>query len=137
MRVTDLPGWHASIDGRALALSRYRGLMLEAAVPAGPHVIHLWYLPARLVIGTWLALATLAALLAWAIWPLAWRRPRPELVRADLGESFAPAFEAAEVACRERAAPRRLRKAPGPNSGGDDQHGPDPGDIASPARAGI
>jgi hypothetical protein len=34
MRVTDLPGWHASIDGRALALSRYRGLMLEAAVPA-------------------------------------------------------------------------------------------------------
>jgi hypothetical protein len=133
MRVTDLPGWHASIDGRALTLSRYKGLMLEAAVPAGPHVIHLWYLPTRLVIGTWLALATLAALLAWAIWPLAWRRRRPELARAELGESFAPALEAAEVACRERAAPRTLRKAPGPDSGGDHKHGTEPGDIASPA----
>ena len=104
MRVTDLPGWHASIDGHALPLSLYEGLMLETPVPAGRHVIHLWYLPGRLVIGTWLALATLAVLLAWAIWPLARRRSRPEPVRADLGESFAPLLETAEIACRERNA---------------------------------
>jgi uncharacterized membrane protein YfhO len=104
MRVTDYPGWHASIDGRALPLSLYEGLMLEASVPAGRYVIHLWYLPKRLVIATWLALATLAALLAWAAWPLARRRSRPELVREDFGESFVPALEAAEISCRERNA---------------------------------
>jgi hypothetical protein len=104
LRVTDLPGWHATLDGHALALSRYQALMLVASVPAGPHVVRLWYLPERLVIGTWLALGTLAALLAWASWPLVRRSKRPDVVYADLGESFAPALIAAELAGRE---PRR------------------------------
>jgi hypothetical protein len=104
MRVTDYPGWHASIDGRALPLSRYEGLMLQATVPVGRHVIHLWYLPERLVIGALLALAILVALLAWAGWPLVWRRSRPSPEPAEFGESFAPALEAAETASRGRTA---------------------------------
>jgi hypothetical protein len=104
MRVTDYPGWQASIDGRALPLSRYEGLMLAAKVPVGRHVIHLWYMPKRLVIATWLALVVLVALVAWATWPLARRRSRPEAVRADFGESLAPMLRTAEVACRQRNA---------------------------------
>ena len=46
--------------------------MLEAAVPAGRHVVHLWYLPGRLVIAAWLALAVLAC----------WWRGRPAPVTA-------------------------------------------------------
>jgi hypothetical protein len=103
MRVTDYPGWNATVDGRALSLSGYDGLMLQAAVPAGRNVIHLWYLPERLLIGTWLALAAFAVLLAWAAWPLVRRRSRLELVRADLGESLAPELEKAEIASREPA----------------------------------
>jgi hypothetical protein len=106
MRVTDYPGWHATIDGRGLPLSLYEGVMMKAPVPAGRYVVHLWYMPKRLVIGTWLALATLAALLAWAAWPLVRRRRRPELKCEDLGESLTPALEKAEIASREAARAR-------------------------------
>ncbi len=136
MRVTDLPGWHATIDGRALALSRYEGLMLKASVPAGRHVIRLWYLPERLVIGTWLALAALAALLGWASWPLVSRRSRPEAVRSDLGASFAPALEEAELAWRERAREMALRKRRHLRSGGEPVQAPPPERGASPGSAG-
>ena len=78
--------------------------MLATAVPTGRHVIRLWYMPDRLVIATWLALAALAALLAWALWPVAVRKRRPESEREDMGESFAPVLETAEMACRERTA---------------------------------
>jgi hypothetical protein len=101
IRVTDFSGWHASINGHPLALSAYEGFMMEAAVPAGHYVIHLWYLPERLVIGAWLALGTFVMLLAWAIWPMLWRRRRTESVRAELGESFAPALDAAVLACEK------------------------------------
>ena len=104
MRVTDYPGWNATIDGRTLPLSGYKGLMLQAAVPAGRHVVHLWYMPRRLVIGAWLALAVLALLAAWAALPLVWRRSRRGVVREDLGESLAPVLEKAETARRGRDA---------------------------------
>jgi hypothetical protein len=107
MRVTDFPGWHATIDGRALPLSLYEGVMLEAPVPAGRFVVHLWYMPKRLVIATWLALAVVAAFLAWAAWPLVRRRPRPGLMRADAGGSLAPALEKAEIASRATSARAR------------------------------
>jgi hypothetical protein len=106
MRVTDYPGWHATIDGRPLRLSQYEGVMMKAPVPAGRYVVHLWYMPKRLVIGTWLALAALAALVAWALWPLVRPKRRPDLVCADAGESLAPALEKAEIACREAAQAR-------------------------------
>jgi hypothetical protein len=109
LRVTDYPGWHATIDGRALPLSLYKGVMMKAPVPAGRYLVHVWYMPKRLVIGTWLALAALAALFAWAAWPLVRRRPRPDPVRADAGESLAPALEEAEIANREANSRARSR----------------------------
>ena len=35
LRLTDVPGWHATIDGKALPLQPFAGVMLQARVPAG------------------------------------------------------------------------------------------------------
>jgi hypothetical protein len=73
LHLTDVPGWHATIDGRPLQLSRYGGVMLQADVPAGHHVVELSYLPRAFTIGVVLALVSVAALSAAVIvrW---WRR---------------------------------------------------------------
>ena len=41
LRITDVPGWHATIDGRPLALQRFAGVMLQARIPPGRHVVEL------------------------------------------------------------------------------------------------
>jgi hypothetical protein len=52
LRLTALPGWHATIDGRLLPLRRWAtGAMLEALVPAGRHVIELRYWPDLFTVG--------------------------------------------------------------------------------------
>ncbi|HUI03322.1 MAG TPA: YfhO family protein [Acidimicrobiales bacterium] len=45
LRLTNLPGWHASIDGRPLPLQPFGGVMLQARVPPGRHVIEVRYWP--------------------------------------------------------------------------------------------
>jgi hypothetical protein len=45
LRLTDVAGWHASIDGRSLALHPFLGIMLQARVPAGHHTVELYYWP--------------------------------------------------------------------------------------------
>jgi hypothetical protein len=46
LRLSAVPGWHATIDGHPLSLRTWAtGLMLEARVPAGRHVIELSYWP--------------------------------------------------------------------------------------------
>jgi hypothetical protein len=45
VRLTDVPGWHASIDGRPLSLAPFAGIMLQARIPPGRHVIVLRYWP--------------------------------------------------------------------------------------------
>ena len=46
LRLTALPGWHATIDGRPLALSTWgNGAMWQATVPPGRHVVELSYWP--------------------------------------------------------------------------------------------
>jgi hypothetical protein len=46
LRLTDVPGWHATIDGRPLALQSWAsGLMIQARVPPGKHVVELEYWP--------------------------------------------------------------------------------------------
>jgi hypothetical protein len=60
LRLTDVPGWHASIDGRPLALSRFSGVMLQARIPAGRHHVEVHYWPDTFNAGV--ALAGLAVL---------------------------------------------------------------------------
>jgi hypothetical protein len=69
LRLTDEPGWHATLDGRPLALDRYAGVMLQARIPAGRHLVELHYWPDLFTVGlvvAGLALVTLAALLVGA-----------------------------------------------------------------------
>lgn len=99
LRVTSLPGWHATIDGRPLALTTSGGLLLTAEVPAGRHAIRLWYLPERLVVGTLAALLAALGLVAYLAGDPVRRRlrrrrsgtaePPAEPVMDDLGLSFA------------------------------------------------
>lgn len=63
VRVTSVPGWQASIDGRPLALRTAHQLLLGASVPAGHHVIVLRYWPRLLTIGLVLAVLAGGALL--------------------------------------------------------------------------
>jgi hypothetical protein len=52
LRLTAVPGWHATIDGRSLALQPWAsGLMLQARVPAGHHVVELHYWPTAFTAG--------------------------------------------------------------------------------------
>lgn len=66
MRVTYVPGWHVSVDGREIPVRREQGLMVAATVPSGKHDVSLWYWPKELTAG--IALAALAAI-ALVVWP--------------------------------------------------------------------
>lgn len=62
LSVTAVPGWHASIDGRPLALQVSGGIWLTARVPAGRHTVTLSYWPAAFTAGLALAGAAAVAL---------------------------------------------------------------------------
>ena len=55
LRLTDVPGWQATLDGRTLPLERFAGVMLQARVPAGHHVVELHYWPGTFSLGLVLA----------------------------------------------------------------------------------
>ena len=87
IHLTDVPGWHATIDGRSLALQRYAGIMLQGRIPPGPHIIVLRYWPSAFTDGLILALCSgvcLAVALAWSARHrrvLDRRQPRAVVVR--------------------------------------------------------
>ena len=63
LRLTAVPGWHATIDSHSLALHPWAsGLMLEARVPAGRHVVELHYWPDAFSAGIAVAGVVLAGL---------------------------------------------------------------------------
>jgi hypothetical protein len=55
MHLTDVPGWHATVDGRPLRLETLAGSMLQARVTAGRHVVDLHYWPTAFTAGIVLA----------------------------------------------------------------------------------
>jgi len=63
LRLTNVPGWHASIDGKPLELESYAGIMLQAHVPPGRHVIELNYWPSTFSAGIVLAFVAAVILL--------------------------------------------------------------------------
>jgi hypothetical protein len=60
LRITDVPGWHATIDGHPLAVTPFAGAMLQAVIPPGHHVVELHYWPTLFTVG--IVVALLAAL---------------------------------------------------------------------------
>jgi hypothetical protein len=64
LRLTDVPGWHATIDGRPLTLTRFDRIMLQARIPAGNHTIELHYWPDSFNTGIVLAALTVVGLVA-------------------------------------------------------------------------
>ena len=74
LHVTDVPGWHATIDGHPLTLERYAGIMLQAHVGAGRHVVELWYMPGEFELGVVLAVLAVLGLMAMVVGSSARRR---------------------------------------------------------------
>lgn len=74
LRLTDVPGWHASIDGRPVPLRRFAGVMLQVDVPSGHHTVELNYWPSTFTLGIAVAACAGAGLLA--SFAFAWVRGR-------------------------------------------------------------
>jgi hypothetical protein len=83
LHLTNVPGWHATIDGRPLTLEPYAGMMLQARIPAGSHTIALQYWPETFTVGILLALASAAFLLGLLV--VASFRNRRRSVAVDPG----------------------------------------------------
>lgn len=64
IRLTNVPGWHATIDGKPLSLERYEDVMIQARIPAGNHVVELRYWPDAFTLGIVLALLSIVVLVA-------------------------------------------------------------------------
>ncbi len=63
LRLTNVPGWQATMDGRPLALEPWAsGAMLEARIPPGRHVVELHYWPPLFTDGLVIAAVVAAGL---------------------------------------------------------------------------
>ena len=67
LRLTNVPGWKATIDGRPLTLEPYSGIMLQATVPAGRHTVELRYWPSTFTLGLVLAACSAIGLIVAVI----------------------------------------------------------------------
>jgi hypothetical protein len=67
LRLTNVPGWKATIDGRPLALEPYSGIMLQASLPAGRHTVELRYWPSTFTLGLVLAACSAIGLIVAVI----------------------------------------------------------------------
>jgi hypothetical protein len=68
LRLTNVPGWHATIDGRPARLQSFARVMLQMEVPPGRHTIELSYWPAAFSAGLVLfGVAALGLSGAWVI----------------------------------------------------------------------
>ncbi len=73
-RETDLPGWAASVGGRATAVRRSGGVFQAVTVPAGSHRVTFAYTPPNIVWG-------LVAFLAGCVWLILGLGTRPRFRR--------------------------------------------------------
>ncbi len=51
LRLTNQPGWHASLDGQPLDTGPYAQVMIQARIPAGHHIVELTYWPPLFTLG--------------------------------------------------------------------------------------
>ena len=90
LHLTDIPGWHATVDGRPLPLETYAGMMLQARVPAGTHTIALQYWPQTFTVGILVALMSAVFLIGLLMAAFVRKRRR----RSDASRSDSPAAPA-------------------------------------------
>jgi hypothetical protein len=74
LRLTDLPGWHATIDGRPVPLTSFAGVMLQTKVPPGRHHVVLKYWPAAFTQGLLLAATAVFVLIVAGVIAIVRRR---------------------------------------------------------------
>ncbi len=74
LRLTDVPGWHATVDGKAVPLRPFADVMMQLDVPAGRHVVRLDYWPGAFTAGLVLAAGAAAALVGAGFIGMALRR---------------------------------------------------------------
>ena len=76
LRIVDVPGWHVEVDGRAVPIKKFAGLMMSVAIPPGSHEVRISYWPMRFTEG--LVLAAIAVLIVISACAVAiYRRTRP------------------------------------------------------------
>ncbi len=73
IRITDVPGWHATANGHPLALRRGAGDLMRTLVPQGTTMIVLTYRPTLLTVGEVFALISLGTLLFYGLFELSRR----------------------------------------------------------------
>ena len=76
LRLTDVPGWHASMDGKPLPLIRFNRIMLQAKIPPGRHTIELHYWPDAFNAGIVVAGGTAVVLAVALVFGGRWGRRR-------------------------------------------------------------
>jgi hypothetical protein len=76
LRLTGVPGWQATINGKPLRLDQFSGVMLQARVPPGKQTIELTYWPRTFTIGIILALCSAVGLVL-ALCIARFRRAKP------------------------------------------------------------
>ncbi len=74
LHLTDVPGWHASIDGKPLPLLRFNRVMLQARIPPGKHIIELHYWPETFTVGIVVAAVTVIVLIVVLAFGARWWR---------------------------------------------------------------
>jgi hypothetical protein len=90
LRLTDEPGWHATVDGKPVELRHFAGVMLQLRVPAGHHVVELRYWPNTFTIGIVLAVFSVFGLAMVLLVPRIRRRsPGDSERRSDQGSPVA------------------------------------------------
>ena len=90
LRLTNVPGWRASVDGRPLPLIPFGGVMMQARVPPGRHVIELHYWPSTFQDGLLAALVGVAVVGGAGATTAVRRRRRTPLAQSSVALPSTP-----------------------------------------------
>jgi len=105
LHLTDEPGWHATSDGHPLPLLPFSGVMIQARIPPGRHIVTVTYWPTTFSVGLVLAALAVVGLAGGAVVAATRRRRRgsssvvegddekDDLVTASVGSGEAVAVE--------------------------------------------
>ncbi|MHB8263362.1 MAG: YfhO family protein [Acidimicrobiales bacterium] len=72
-RITYVPGWHATVNGKTVAVHKAAGAMLSLRVPKGKSTVDLTYWPGAFTIGIAAAIAALVGMAGLAVLFSRWR----------------------------------------------------------------